>query len=148
MADIRQETLKRSLDGFVPEIVRELSRISGELAEKEIEANEAAERRQREWEAQQERWRREDDRRKVIAANEASQKQLAEIIRQWSERMAIEQFFQTVEARIAEATLERRELLSGRLAQARSMIGSVDPLDCLEGWVEPDSRYKTRYFDD
>jgi hypothetical protein len=143
-----QETSKRSLDSFFPEIVRELSRISGELAEKEIEANEAAARRQREWEAQQERWRREDDRRKVVAANEASQKQLTEIIQQWSERMAIEQFFRTAEARIADATPERREQLSGRLAQARSMMGTVDPLNFLEGWVAPDSRYKTRYFDD
>ena len=62
--------------------------------------------------------------------------------------MSLEQFFREAEVRIAEAPVERQGPLSERLALARSMVGTLDPLDFLEGWVAPDERYKTRYPDD
>lgn len=79
-----QESSKRALLALIPEIIRKLSDASTDLAHKENEAREAAARRQHEFELQQERRRREEDRRQVAAAKEAAQKQLSQIIQQWS----------------------------------------------------------------
>jgi hypothetical protein len=143
-----QETPQRTLAVMVPNIVRELASVADELAKKQIEADEAAERDRREREAQRERWRRDEDRRKVATAREASQKQLSQIIEQWSAAMSIEQFFREAEARISEAPVERQEALSARLSLARSMLGTLDPLDFLDGWVAPQERYRSPYGDD
>lgn len=140
-----EESSTRTLVGLIPEIIRKLSDVSVELVQKEIEANEAAARRKRESEELQERWRREEDQRKVAAAKEAAQKQLSQIIQQWSAAMTIEGFFREAEARIVNAPPDRQVQLSERLALARSMIGTLDPLDFLGGWIAPDERYKTRY---
>jgi hypothetical protein len=143
-----QETGKRGISAMIPEIVKALEGVAGDLAQKTIAANEAAERRQREWEEQRERWRREEDQRQIAAAKASSQKQLSEIIQQWSAAMAIEQFFREAEGRIAQAEPGRQEQLSARLSLAREMVGTLDPLDFLENWVAPAERYKTRYPDE
>lgn len=143
-----QETGKRGISAMIPEIIKALEGVTGDLAQKTIAANEAAKQRQREWEEQQERWRREQDQRQIAAAKAASQKQLSEIIQQWSAAMAIDQFFREAEGSIAQAEQGRQEQLSVRLALAREMVGTLNPLDFLESWVAPAERYKTRYPDD
>lgn len=143
-----QETSMRALSGLIPDILREVAAVAGDLAQKQIEADEAAARRQREWEEQRERWRREEDQRKIAAAKEASGKQLSEIIRQWSAAMSLEHFFREAETRIAQAPEDRRVSLSERLERARSMVGTLDPLDFLEDWVAPEERYKSIYPDE
>lgn len=140
-----QETSKRALLALIPEIIRKLSDVSADLAQKENEAREAAARRQHEFEVQQERRRREEDRRQVAAAKEAAQQQLSQIIQQWSAAMKIEDFFREAEIRIVKAPLDRQKQLSERLALARLMIGTLDPLDFLAEWIAPEERYKPRY---
>lgn len=143
-----QETRKRALAGTIPEIVQELERVAEDLARRAIAADEAEAQRQREWEEQRERWRREEDQRQITVASDASRKQLSEIIHQWSVAMSVEQFFREAEDRIARAEPDRRERLAARLALARSMVGTLDPLDFLEGWIAPTERYQTLYPDD
>ncbi|WP_074644943.1 hypothetical protein [Celeribacter baekdonensis] len=115
------------------------------MARKAIAADEAEAQRQREWEEQRERWRREEDQRQITIAADASRKQLSEIIQRWSVAMSVEQFFREAEDRIARAEPDRRERLAARLALARSMVGTLDPLDFLEGWIAPTERYQTLY---
>lgn len=143
-----QETSKRTLTSLIPDILRKVTAVADDLAQKQIEADEAAARYKREQEERWARWEREQDRQKVAAAREASEKQLSHIIQQWSAAMSLEQFFREAEVRISEAPVERQGPLSERLALARSMVGTLDPLDFLEGWIAPDERYKTRYSDD
>jgi len=143
-----QETSKRSLLTMIPPIVRELERVSGELEQKQLEANEAEARRQRKWEEECERMRREDDKRQVAQAVTSSQKQLSEIIQRWSAAMSVEQFFREAENRIPSVEPHRRNRLTDRLALARKMMGTLDPLDFLDGWIAPEERYQRRYPDD
>lgn len=143
-----QETTKRGLKGLIPDIIKELVFAAHDLVQKQVEADEAAARYKREQEERWARWEREQDKQKVAAAREASEKQLSQIIQQWSAAMSLEQFFREAEVRIAAAPVERQGPLSERLALARSMVGTLDPLDSLEGWIAPDERYKTRYPDD
>lgn len=140
-----QESTKRSLSGLIPDILKELASVAPDLAQKQIEADEAAARHKREQEERWARWEREQDQRKVAAAREASEKQLSQIIQQWSTAMSLEQFFHEAEARIAQASPDRQGKLLERLGLARSMVGTLDPLDFLEEWVAPDERYKTNY---
>lgn len=140
-----QDDPKRSLPAMIPEIVSALEQIAPDLERKEREAHEAEAQRQREWELERERWRREDDARQFNLAVAESQKQLSEIIRQWSAAMSIEQFFREAERQLELIAQDRRSRLNDRLALARSMVGTLDPLDFLEAWVAPAERYQRKY---
>ena len=140
-----QETGKRSLDGMIPVIIRSLEGAVRELQALKDAADEAAEKREREWQEAQERSRREQDRRQVAQALMDSRKQLAEIMEKWAAAKSVERFFAEAEARLQDVEDERRDRLQGRLALARSMLGTLDPLEFLEGWIAPEERYTTKY---
>lgn len=140
-----QETGKRSLEGMIPVITRSLEGAVRELQALKDAADEAAAKREREWQEAQERSRREQDRRQVAQALTDSRKQLAEIMEKWAAAKSVERFFIEAEARLQDVEDERRERLEGRLALARSMLGTLDPLEFLEGWIAPEERYTTKY---
>ena len=62
--------------------------------------------------------------------------------------MSIESFFREVEERLAGVEPDRRQALSYRVDLARSMMGTLDPLEFLEQWVAPDERYRRQYPED
>jgi hypothetical protein len=140
-----QETPQQTLPGMIEDMLRALASSTDEVSRLQMAADEAAERARREREAQRARWERAEDRRRTAEAREASQKQLSQIIAQWSSVVAVEQFFREAEARIAQASPDRQGPLSERLALARAMMGTVDPLDALASWVAPEERYNTIY---
>jgi hypothetical protein len=70
------------------------------------------------------------------------------VIQKWSAAMSIESFFREAEERLAGVEADRRQALSSRLDLARSMMGTLDPLEFLEQWVAPDERYTRLYQDD
>lgn len=74
-----------------------------------------------------------------------SREQLSEVIQKWSAAMSIESFFRDAEERLAGVETDRRETLSTRLVLARSMMGTLDPLEFLEQWLAPDERYRRQY---
>ncbi len=145
---IWQETPKRGLLSMFPTIVKELEAVVPDLKSKTAEAEATAIRKQREWEEQQERWKRDEDRRNADKALAQSREELSEVIRKWSAAMSIESFFREAEERLADVETDRRQALSSRLDLARSMMGSLDPLEFLEQWVAPDERYRRQYPDD
>lgn len=77
-----------------------------------------------------------------------SREQLSEVIQKWSAAMSIESFFREAEERLAGVETDRRQALSSRLDLARSMMGTLDPLEFLELWVAPDERYTRQYPED
>jgi hypothetical protein len=112
------------------------------------EANEwrdAAARRRRELEVAQERYRREEDQRRVAQALAESNKQLADIMERWAAATAVKRFFLEAESRIGDVEGERCTHLKERLALARSMVGPLDPLAFLAEWLAPEERYKSKY---
>lgn len=140
-----QETAENSIIAMIPAIVRKLESAKDQLQALAIAAEEAALQRQREWDEAQERYRREEDRRRVAQALAESQKQLADIMGKWAATMSVERFFQEAEKRLESVESERRAQLRERLALARAILGTLDPLDHLEGWLAPEERYKSKY---
>jgi len=140
-----QETKMTSLRSMVPEIVRKLETSINELQRLKLLADEAAARRRREWEEAEERRRREEDRRQVALALADSQKQLASVMDKWAAAMAVERFFEEAERRLGNLEAEHRGRLQERLALARAMLGTLDPLDFLKEWRAPGERYKSKY---
>lgn len=108
-------------------------------------AEEAAAQRHREWEEAHERYLRAEDQRRVEQAMSESRKQLSDIMDRWAAAMSIQRFFQDAERRIEDVESQRRAQLMERLALARAMLGTMDPLDYLEGWRAPEERYKSKY---
>ncbi len=96
-------------------------------------------------EAQHEKWRREDDRRRVEKSIADSREALADVIERWSRVMAIEQFFQGVEVRAASLDPDEKAAVLARLSLAREFLGSSDPLGSFLGWQTPRERYQPLY---
>lgn len=139
-----QETETSSMSAMVPTIIRKLESVEDELRTLMIAAQEAAARQQREREAAQERYRREEDQRRVVQALVESRKQLTEIMDKWAAATSVERFFQEVEKRLENAD-EHSIHLRERLALARAMLGTLDPLDYLAEWLAPEERYQPKY---
>ncbi|MBY3068282.1 hypothetical protein HFO74_33575 [Rhizobium laguerreae] len=140
-----QDTEQESLVSIIPKIVETLRASKDKLqrlmtAEDEAEAKRKKE-RQEEWE----RYERREDARKVAQALTDSRQQLAETIEKWGKAMTVERFFADAEDRLGGVDDDRRQRLTERLARARAMMGSVDPLDFIENWQAPDERYRSKY---
>ncbi|WP_274575645.1 hypothetical protein [Sulfitobacter sp. PR48] len=63
-------------------------------------------------------------------------------------RDADRKLFREVEERLAGVETDRRQALSTRLALARSMMGTLDPLEFLEPWIAPEERYRRQHPED
>ncbi|TWA26357.1 hypothetical protein FB004_103463 [Sinorhizobium medicae] len=141
-----QETAQEPLGGMIPNIVETLRAAKDKLQRLMTAENEAAAERKREWEEEWARYERQEDARKAAQAVTDNRQQLAEIIDKWGKAMTVERFFADAEGRLRSADEERRQHLTERLMLARAMMGSLDPLDFIEGWLVPDERYRSKYF--
>lgn len=141
----RQDTEQVTLESMIPEFVRVLRGAVGQVQALMVAADEAAEKRRKEWEEERERGRRREDQRRKAEALLESQKQLTQIIEQWTKAMGLEQFFREAEDRLAEVADEHRSHLEARLALARKMVGDTNPFQFLASWVAPEERYRSPY---
>ena len=114
-------------------------------AKRQIAENVAEAKRKKEREEEWERYERREDARKVAQALADSQQQLAETIEKWGKAMVVERFLNDAEERLTKLDDERRRHLAQRLNMARTMMGSIDPLDFIENWRAPDERYRSKY---
>ena len=104
-------------------------------------AEHRAEIRRQESEAQQQRWRRDDDQRQIAKSICDSREQLNQIIQAWTKTVSIEQFLRGVEERASNLSEAGREVVQERLRLAREFIGVQDPLEFLLSWKSPAERY-------
>lgn len=140
-----QETEQQSLERLVPEIVETLGASKGDL-QRLMEAEEAAEeQREKEQKERWERYEREEDARKTAQALADSRQQLAEIMEKWGKAMTVERFFADATERLKSADDTRRQRVEERLARARAVMGSVDPLDFIESWLAPEERHRSKF---
>lgn len=109
------------------------------------EADRLAEIERQKWLAQQEQWRRNDDRRQVEKSVHDSREALGDVITRWSRVVEVERFFQGVEDRAGALADEERVVVLERLALAREFLGSNDPLDFFRAWRTPRERYRPLY---
>lgn len=140
------QEVKGKADALAVEtIVNAISREARELVGKLEEAERLAEMERQKWLAQQEQWRRNDDRRQVEKSIQDSREALGDAITRWSRVMEVERFFQGVEDRAGALAEEERAALLERLALAREFMGSRDPLDFFRRWRTPQECYQPLY---
>jgi len=111
------------------------------VLEKIKEAERQAELRRLQWEAQQEQWRQEEDRRKVAQSVKESREQLEQVIQAWAKATSLGQFFAGVQARAHEFPETQRQEILDRLQLAREFVGTQNPLDFFRAWKTPHERY-------
>ncbi|MEI9419631.1 hypothetical protein O7A70_00320 [Mesorhizobium sp. Cs1299R1N1] len=141
-----QETEQEALGALIPKIVETLKASRGTVQRLMDAEDVAAAARKKEREEEWERYLKQEDARKVAQALADSQQQLADIIARWGRAMTIERFFVDAEKRLNTTDDEdRRKRQEERLALARAMMESVDPLDFIEGWLAPQERYQAKF---
>jgi hypothetical protein len=134
------EATGSDLNSKVPHIVRELEAEAATIARLVAEGQRQAEIERREWEAQHERWQREEAERRRVQHIKESREQLFAIIQAWGLAKQIEGFFEDAERRAADRHEEDREALLDRLHRARALLGGVDALQRFLGWKAPEER--------
>ena len=111
------------------------------------EATKQEEIRQKQWEEEQERSRRETDRRMIAQSVIDSRNGIERVMQDWSYAVNVEKFFIEVEDRVNQPHLskERRQQIMDRLNLAREFLRTSDPLDLLMSWHTPTERYQPKY---
>ena len=143
-----QETGSKALDPQISSIVAAVVAAADEIVSQLEESERRAEIARQAELAAEERRRREEDIRRVAHSVSASHEHLQQIIKQWTDIVAVEDFFAGVEVRAANLQPEDRDLVFSRLALARQLLGIQDPLAYFLSWKAPEERYKTRYPDE
>ncbi|RWA62929.1 hypothetical protein [Mesorhizobium sp.] len=141
-----QETEQEALGALIPKIVETLKAAKSTLQRLMDAEDVAAAKRKKEREEEWERYLKQEDARKAAQALADSQQQLADIIARWGRAMTVERFFLDAEERLRTTDDEdRRKRLEERLALARAMMESVDPLEFIESWRAPKERYQAKF---
>ena len=140
-----QETKSAPLGSQIRTIVEAIEAMAPDLVAKLAEADRHAKIRHQEWLAAEERRNREADRRRVEKSITDSETELHQIIEQWSNVVGIERFLSGVEQKAHSLPDIDRLYILERLALARSVLGTQDPLDFFRNWKTPRERYKPQY---
>lgn len=130
------------VSGQLEEIATALEAQTAAIVELVEEAERQARIREEEWQAQRERWRREEQAKRQAKAYDDAQAELLSIINDWNEAERITTFFEAALLKASEVSDEFRTEIENRLAQAQSIIGAKDPLERLAKWKSPEERYK------
>jgi len=136
-----QESKDRTLTTDIPKMVKSIKSSTEVLMANVKEEERQAELRHQEWAAQQERWRHEQDRRRVTESIKESREQLAKAIEDWTRVVSLEQFFSGVQSRAQDLPEEQRQEVLKRLALAREFVGTHDPLEFFRSWETPVEKY-------
>jgi hypothetical protein len=136
-----QEEKSTSLRSQIKTIVEAIEAVAPGLVAKLEEIDRQTEIEHQKRLAEQERWRREDDGRRVEQSIADSKAELRQIIERWSDVMSVARFLAGVEQRANDLLeIDKRHVLE-RLALARSFLGSQNPLDFFRSWKTPEERY-------
>jgi hypothetical protein len=142
-----QESKSATLASQLRAIIGAIENAAPELVTRLEEADREAAIRWKQYEEEQERRRRDEDREKIAKSIVDSKSDLRDVIRKWSEVMDIERFLAGVEKSASGLSDDERKPVLDRLALARSFLGTQDPLDFLRGWKTPAELYSPRYPD-
>ncbi len=135
-----RETKADELDKKIKVIVKDIKKAAPKVAELVAEGERQAEIERRNWEAQQEQWRREEEERRIAKALKDNTGELFKIIERWAEANHIEKFFKDVEQRANIMGGEERLKILDRIERGRELIGSLDALDHFIKWKTPEER--------
>jgi hypothetical protein len=135
-----KEAKQCSLRGQLDEIVQQLTDAAPVIARLVEEAEEQARIRQQEW---KEQIRRREERERIRRQNEAREQARADLlsaIKQWDDIKRIQAFFSDAESSASNLPEAERCIAMDKLAQARELVGELDPLQALLEWKGPRER--------
>ena len=104
------------------------------------EAEEQARIRQQEW---KEQIRRREERERIRLQNEAREQartDLLSAIKHWVDIKRIQAFFSDAECSVSNLSETERCIAMDKLAEARELVGELDPLQALLEWKGPQER--------
>ena len=135
-----KENKQSPLRGQLDDIVQQLTDAAPVVARLVEEAEEQAKIRQQEW---AEQIRRREERLQIQRQNEAREQARADllsVIHQWDEIRRIQDFFRDAVTTVSGLSGEERSLAMDKLAQARELVGELNPLQALLEWKGPGER--------
>lgn len=142
-----QETDKSRLTKRIPEIMAGIERMARALPALVAAADQQIEAEMREWEEKRRRWEIEDDQRRIRESRKESSEQLDAIIQRWAHIRSRSDFLNSLESDISGFPEQERDLLLQRVALARELLGSLDPMPHFLEWRSPEERYAPKYLD-
>jgi hypothetical protein len=134
------EDADRTLISKIPQIVRVLESEAAVIAKLVENAERHAEVERKRWEAENERWHRDQAERRHAENTKDGREQLLAIVESWALAKHVESFFDDAERRAAHLGEGERELLRERLRCARELFGGVDVLGRFAAWRSPTER--------
>jgi hypothetical protein len=143
-----QETNKSTLADHVPDIIAGIETMAAEMVPLVAKAARQMEAERLEWEAKRRRYRIEEDKRQIRESEKKSLEQLDWIIRHWADMQARSDFLTRVENEIAPLPELERRSMEERLALARSLLGSVNPMPAFREWRAPTELYTPEHFEE
>jgi len=135
-----REIKNKNLSNHIPTIIKEMEEATHDIAKLVEEGERQAELERQRWAAQQEKWRREKEERRVAENLSESTAELHELIDAWAAAKRIEAFFTDAESQLDNLPKDERIHIQDRLQRAREIIGSTDPLIRFQSWKSPEER--------
>jgi len=139
-----QETKSVSLRGQIPQIVAEIEAAAPVIVDLIAEYERKEEIRRKEEQERHERWLRQQDREAIARSISDSQTELRKIIDKWAEVVTVERFLAGVETTARDQSADNLPEIQQRLSQARTLLGTTDPLDFFRSWKTPVERYRPK----
>lgn len=136
-----QEKVERTLSQRIAKIVKSIESSTNVLQKHIEESVDRACLREQQWEAQQQKWCRDQDQRQITKSVSDSREQLNQVMQAWAEVVTIEQFFKGVEERASTLSETQRQIVHERLRLAREFLGEQDPFEFFLSWKTPTERY-------
>lgn len=125
---------------MIRDIRKALHGIALEISELVAEANIQSEIRAREWEAQRERWRIENEERRIREAHENARSELESIIELWAKARRIAEFFDEALHYCKQLDDDESTIARKRIDAARSALAAPNALSRLLSWRTPMER--------
>jgi hypothetical protein len=132
----KMRAIRKSIEAAAPLIVPMIE-----------EAQRQREEESRRWAAERIEWDRKERLRMEQEARERSRSELMAMIANWTEACGIESFFDDATRRASSLPSEERDAIAGRIADARRLLNSTDPLATLLGWLSPEQRLRSKQDD-
>jgi uncharacterized protein YhaN len=124
---------------LVPKLTEELEAIAPVLASQVAEAEARAEAQRREREEESRRLREEQERARQAKLRQEAKDDLLAAIDAWERTRRVQDWLALVERKAQDLAEVERQVVLGRLEEARALVGGADALDLLKNGRRPAS---------
>ncbi len=143
-----QETDKSTLVDCVPDIIAGIEGMAAAMAPLVEQAERQMETERLEREAEWRRYEIEEDKRQIRESEKESLEQLDSIIRHWADMQGRSGFLTQLEQVVASLPEPERASVQARIALARKLLGSLDPMPRFRKWRAPAERYAPKHLEE